>query len=486
MGIYLRLSRDDGNIESSSIKTQREMLLNYIRENNLIYIDEYVDDGVSGITFDRCGFNRMIKDIQAKKINMVITKDTSRLGRDHIEFGYYVEKFFPENNIRYVAINDNVDTFKGDNDMLLFKSAFNDMYVKDISNKLRSSLTTKKKSGKFVGCYAPYGYRKDPNDKNKLIIDEEAALIVKKIFSLYSSGLSVSSICKRLTSENVKTPSMYKNMNLGKRKCHYGIWSSRTVADILKNPTYIGDLAQAKNKKVSYKSKKVIHNKKEDWIIVKDACPKIIDEETYKYVNSRFINKHKRTNNLLLKGLVYCKECNHKIGFRSVTSNGVTRTYGNCNYYLKRRLCTPHNIKYEKLEEIVLENAYLYINNINIYIIKNYIYNIYSKNSKINNEINSLKNSINNNKNKIEKIYKDKLNELITEDIYINIYNELKNKIKNAETRINKLEKNQNDNTYIYIIDEMLQNKKELILALINKIEITEDNNINIYYNFCL
>ena len=144
VGIYLRLSREDERLgESGSISTQRDLLLNYIRENNLFFVDEYIDDGVSGTTFDREGFNRMIKDCEAKKINMIITKDTSRLGRDHIEFGFYVERYFPEHNIRYVAVNDGIDTFSRNNsanDMLVFKSAFNDMYVKDISNKLRSSL----------------------------------------------------------------------------------------------------------------------------------------------------------------------------------------------------------------------------------------------------------------------------------------------------------------------------------------------------------
>ena len=147
VGIYLRLSREDERLgESGSISTQRDLLLNYIRDNNLIFVDEYVDDVVSGTTFDRAGFNRMIKDCESKKINMIITKDTSRLGRDHIEFGFYVERYFPEHGIRYVAVNDGIDTFSNSsaNDMLVFKSAFNDMYVKDISNKQRSSLYTKK------------------------------------------------------------------------------------------------------------------------------------------------------------------------------------------------------------------------------------------------------------------------------------------------------------------------------------------------------
>ena len=202
VGIYLRLSREDEKEgESSSITNQRALLMNYIKENKLIFVDEYIDDGVSGTTFNRAGFKRLIEDIQKRRINMVITKDTSRLGRDHIEFGYYVEKFFPENNVRYVAVNDQIDTFKQENDMLLFKSAYNDMYVKDISNKIRTSLWIKKKQGEFVGAYAPYGYRKDIYDKHKLVIDDEAANVVRKIFQLFTSGISISQIADHLTKE---------------------------------------------------------------------------------------------------------------------------------------------------------------------------------------------------------------------------------------------------------------------------------------------
>ena len=213
VGIYLRLSREDEKLgESGSITNQRDLLLNYIKDNNLVLVDEYIDDGISGTTFDRNGFKRMIKDCENKKINMIITKDTSRLGRDHVEFGFYVEKYFPEHNIRYVAINDGIDTFSNNssNDMLVFKSAFNDMYVKDISNKLKSSLYTKKRNGQFVGAYAPYGYNKDINDKHKLVINIEEANIVKRIFKMFINGNSINKIKEILTYEHIKTPSISK------------------------------------------------------------------------------------------------------------------------------------------------------------------------------------------------------------------------------------------------------------------------------------
>lgn len=335
VGIYLRLSREDEKEgESGSITNQRALLMNYIQENQLTFIDEYIDDGVSGTTFDRVGFKRLIEDIKKKRINMVITKDTSRLGRDHIEFGYYVEKFFPENNVRYVAINDQIDTFKQENDMLLFKSAYNDMYVKDISNKIRTSLWIKKKQGEFVGAYAPYGYRKDIYDKHKLIIDEEASVIVKKIFKLFISGMSVSQIADILTKEKITIPSIHQGMNRGIKSSLFGIWTTRTITDILTNPTYIGNLTQGRSKKISYKSKKRIHVKKENWITKENSCPRIISDEMFNLANHQYqMNSHRRGvgDDLLLKGIVYCHECQHKLSFRKISSKYI---YGDCNYYL--------------------------------------------------------------------------------------------------------------------------------------------------------
>lgn len=257
VGIYLRLSKEDeNNGESESITNQRALLLNYIHEHQLTLVKEYIDDGVSGTTFNRLGFKQMIQDIEHQKINMILTKDTSRLGRDHIEFGYYVEKYFPEHQVRYVALCDNIDTFQNNNDMLLFKSAYNDMYVKDISNKIRASLNIKKKNGEFVGAYAPYGYQKSSVDKHQLIIDEPAAIVVKKIFQLFKNGTSITQISKILTKEQIPIPSVYKNLNRGLKSPLFGIWTQRTITDILTNPTYIGNLTQGRSKKINYKSKK--------------------------------------------------------------------------------------------------------------------------------------------------------------------------------------------------------------------------------------
>lgn len=523
VGIYLRLSREDekeaGNyLESSSISTQRDLLLNYIKDNNLLFVDEYVDDGVSGTTFDRAGFNRMIKDCEDKKINMIITKDTSRLGRDHIEFGFYVERFFPEHGIRYVAINDGIDTESNSsaNDMLVFKSAFNDMYVKDISNKLRSSLYTKKRKGEFVGSYAPYGYKKSDSDKHKLEIDEETAKIVKRIFAMFVGGKSLSKICDILTKENIPTPSQTKNMKMGQSNLHYGVWSTRTVRDILTCPTYMGNLTQCRQKKINYKSKKRVHNKEENWIIAKNAVEPIINEETFFLVQDMFKSNKNRgkgdgiTGELLLRGLLFCKECHHTLGFRAHKQQTkkygcVTRIYGNCNYWAKRKsqnVCTPHSMKYQEIEDIVLENLRgMCKEYLNCKALEQVLKNsdkLKKQKENILFEITKIENNINNLNRKIDICYNDKLEGTITLDMYKRAYNnltleinELKQKQKDYEKMLFDLENNRafNDNYYLDKIKEFLEMKnpsRALISSLIDRIEIDEEKNIDIYYKFKL
>ena len=514
VGIYLRLSREDEKIgESSSISPQRDLLLNYIKDNNLLFIDEYIDDGVSGTTFERIGFKRMIKDCENKRINMIITKDTSRLGRDHIEFGYYTERYFPEHNIRYVAVNDGIDTFNNNSsiDMLVFKSAFNDMYVKDISNKLRSSLYTKKRNGLFVGCYAPYGYKKSKEDKHKLEIDLESTSIVRRIFDMFIKGNSISQICNILTKEGIPTPSMHKNMKIGQNNYHYGIWSTKTVSTILKNPTYIGNLTQGKNKKINYKSKKRIHTNPSDWIIAKGVVEPIIDEKTFELAEKMYKtnkNHYKKgndiTNKLLLRGLIYCKECHHTIGFRTCRQNtqkyGLRkRIYGNCNYWIKRKkqeLCTPHSIKYQKVEDLVLDNLRkIAKSHLDINILKNILKkNNDTKKDNLKKEIIILENNITNINKKIDVCYVDKLEGNITLEIYKRTYNSLLLEIKKLKSEKKDYEKvlfsldNKKENNYHYYqkkIKELIKKpSKTLICSLIDRIEIDKEKNIDIYYKF--
>ena len=265
VGIYIRLSREDDDkvMMSESITNQKSLLLQYVKENNLRVYDIYIDDGYSGTNFDRPDFNRLIRDIELGKVNMVITKDMSRLGRDYIGTGNLIEKYFPEHNIRYIAVTDNIDTFldSSNNDIAPFKAIMNDMYAKDISKKIKSSLRAKMKDGKFVGGRSPFGYQKDPNDKNRLVIDEEQAIVVRRIFEMCLSGLTPFKIAKELTNEHIKTPAQYYNFKWKSNyNLKYGQWHSKTIRDILTNRMYIGDLVQNKRVKVNYKVKRIIKN----------------------------------------------------------------------------------------------------------------------------------------------------------------------------------------------------------------------------------
>ena len=225
VGIYLRVSQEDEKEgQSESIGNQQDFITRYVLEQGWNLTNVYIDDGWSGLNFERPDFKRMIADIESKKINLVITKDLSRLGRDYIDTGYYLERYFPQKNVRYIAINDGIDTFSqnGNTDMSPFKAVINDMYAKDISNKVRTALHTKKLKGDFIGSVAPYGYMKDPNNKGKLIIEEETAEVVKQIFEIFLEGGTKLGIANKLSMQGVPTPSQSKNLKATQKR-HKGV-----------------------------------------------------------------------------------------------------------------------------------------------------------------------------------------------------------------------------------------------------------------------
>lgn len=515
VGIYLRLSREDElKGESGSISNQRDIIHKYIRDNNLLYIDEYVDDGVSGTQFyNREGWNRLINDIENKRINMIITKDLSRFGRNEGQQLRYLD-YFDEMGIRYVAILDNVDTFdeyNTSNEMIPLNCYFNEKHVRDTSKKMKASVHSKRSQGNFLGKTAPYGYIKDPNNKYKLLVDEKASEVVRRIFNLFVSGKGISEISRILTDEHVPIPSVYKNLNVGQKSAAYGIWDLRTISDMLQLPTYVGDLTQGRTKKPSYKSKRRIRPKKEDWIICEGKCPAIIDRETFNLaqdIYNRNKNQGKNTQDILLKGFVYCKECGHTIGFRLYTATTqkkgeVTRCYGNCNFWSKHKkydVCTPHNVKYYELEELVLNDIkqkckkYLKTNDLKSVLQNN------DKTKKLLTELEmklkKLENEVEFSSKKKEDLYNDKLEGNIDLEMYKRMSNriteetllkqqeiqEINTKIYNIKNNITGIEKK-----YDKIIKEYLEMEKpsiQLLSSLLDKIEIDEDKNITIYYKF--
>ena len=299
--LYLRLSKDDGTMsESSSIQTQKEMLTRYCRENGFAISQIYIDDGWSGTNTNRPSFQRMLSDIEDGKINCVITKDLSRLGRNYLETGSFTEIYFPEHNVRYIAVTDGVDTAKGSTmDITPFKNLLNDMYAQDISKKVKSSLLTRQKQGKFIGTKSPYGYIKDPADKNHLLIDERFAPTVRYIFSLAKDGMGMVQISRRLAKEKIPRPVVAAaeemecyDRYLTTEESAYK-WSVGSVREILRNPVYKGAICGQKRPKISLKSGKRKPVKSAGTFVVEGMHEPIIEPEEWELVQ-RMITSRKR------------------------------------------------------------------------------------------------------------------------------------------------------------------------------------------------
>lgn len=509
VGIYIRLSRedDDKGLESASITNQRSLLIQYVKENNLKLVDIYIDDGYSGTNFDRPDFNRMIGDIENHRINMVITKDMSRLGRDYIGTGNLIEKYFPEKGVRYIAVTDNIDTYldSSNNDIAPFKAIMNDMYAKDISKKIRSSLKAKQKEGKWVSGRTPFGYMQAPDNKNKLIINEEQAIIVRRIFDMSLEGLSFYKIAIKLTNEKIKTPAQYysfewkNNYNL-----NYGIWHSKTIRDILTNRMYIGDMIQNKRNKVNYKIKRVVKNDPKNYVVVENTHEAIIDKEIFYEVQNKIPknalrNEKKETH--LLDGLLYCYECGHRISITSRRKKD-NNCYTICNYYrtyMKYHVCTTHSNNYDILESVIIEavkeKCKSYIDrkkikdniNMNELDIDNSV--------KLKNEIRVLTEELNKMISNLDDIYIDKLNGVIDAGQYNRVKEKLELDISNKKKRLNILNNyllnsnysnsnRQEAKKYINAFLSMEDPNRELIINLVDKIEIHQDKTIDIKINF--
>ena len=278
--LYMRLSKEDGKTESRSIGSQRALLFDFCERKGFEIFDEYVDEGFSGTNFERPGFIRMIEDIEKGKVNLVIIKDLSRLGRDYIMTGKYTEIYFPAKGIRCISVSDGYDSEKNMSDIIPFRNILNEMYARDTSRKIKSAFFARMRKGDFVGAFAPFGYKRLENDRHKLIIDEPAAKTVRRIFYERAAGKSPKEIAKILDDEKIKTPLEYR-----KKVPKTLFWSSTTVKKILKNRMYIGDMVQGKTEKISFRSKKSKNNPMEEWIVVEGTHEPIIDREMFFYIN---------------------------------------------------------------------------------------------------------------------------------------------------------------------------------------------------------
>ncbi|MDR1939644.1 MAG: recombinase family protein [Clostridiales bacterium] len=338
--LYLRFSKDDGQTcDSSSIETQKIMLKKYCKDNGYKIYDYYVDDGYTGLNFDRPDFQRLLKDIEAGKVNLVITKDLSRLGRDYIQTGHYIEIYFADNNVRYIAVNDNVDTAKPDgSEFMPFKNMFNNMYSKDISKKVKAAKRQRALNGMFINPQAPYGYKKHPENKNKLIVDEEAAAVVKEIFRLALEGKGRYAIAKTLTEKKTLIPSAYKtaqgikgfaHFRKGKNGEYDTVWKYATVGDILFDRAYVGDMVNRKYEVLNYKTKKLVRLPKEKHIVVANTHEAIVSREDFARVGELIAARHRpqihKTDNIF-RGIVFCANCGKRmtIAHQSIKRGGRT------------------------------------------------------------------------------------------------------------------------------------------------------------------
>ena len=363
--LYARLSKDDDLVgDSNSIVHQKEILAKYAKEHGFTNIEFYVDDGFSGTNFNRPDFQRMMADAEEGKISTVIVKDMSRFGRDYIMVGYYTEIYFSNLNIRFIAINDNVDSnIQTENDLTPFKNVFNEWYARDTSKKIRAVFKAKGNSGKHLSTNPPFGYKKDPNDKDKWIIDDEAAATVRRIFQMYVDGYRISEIGHKLTEEKVETPILYymnRGIKTNARSEYPEIWDLMSIKYILSQTAYAGHTVNFQTAVKSYKTKKQIRLPKEDWIIYRNTQEPIIDEKTFETVQQMRKVKRARTKYNepnMFSGLLYCADCGNHLTIQRVARNRKMDNFSCATYRKKKKgLCSCHRILVSDLETIVKED----------------------------------------------------------------------------------------------------------------------------------
>ncbi len=513
VGIYIRLSQEDKDkkyeSDSESVINQKELLRSYVKANHFNLYGEYVDDGFSGTDFERPGFQSLINDIEKGNINCVLVKDLSRLGRDHILTGYYIEKYFPENNVRFISIIESYDSFKSQasNDSSTFIIACNDYYSKQNSIKIKNVLNDKRKNGKFIGSLPSFGYLRDPNDKGHLIVNPETAPIVKRIFELRISGVGPTDIATILNNEKVPTPAGYKNTKFSSRLILRDEWNISSIRKIITNRIYTGDMVQHVQRKVNYKSKKKVTVDEKDWIIVENTHEPLIDKDTFNYVQT--IRKRSSRNyklktdreKRLFEGLIYCHEC----GNRLTVYYRKKKDYWsiNCNRYSrdpKRGRCSSHFYPYNYLEEQLLkhfnETIECFVKKLDVNELNNdLINNLKNNNQKVESKIEKLERDKKILVNKLSTLYDDRCNEIISINTYKELSIETETKLNNINEEINKEKYNKQNlknkenviKDYTKQIQKLLdlnKPKKELINTLIDKIVIDENRNIAMKFKY--
>lgn len=519
VAMYLRLSQDDEKydkdfkVESNSISNQRLQIQDYIDKNEEMELaGEYVDDGYSGINFERPAFKEMMEDVITGSINCIVVKDLSRFGRDYIDSGRYLQRVFPSLDIRFIALNDNYDSFTASetekNLVIPFKNFINDNYCRDTSAKVRSVCKVKRKQGQFISNYAPYGYEKDEEDKHKIVIDKEVEYVVRKIFSMKLEGYSSYSIAKHLNDNGIPSPMEHKKAKGIRYKTGFSTkavakWDTPAVNRILTNEVYIGTLQQGKREKINYKLDKVVSKDKSDWIEIEDNHEAIIDPHDFEIVQKllKCDIKAKTVGEKadLFSGLLFCKDCNAQMT-KKVDKRGKTPTvYYICSSYNKGQDCSRHSIKQEELQRTVLEMIRHYIQYLGEYeTISEKIKEMevsyelfqkidkrqeYTKKSKAKFEL--LKSSL----------YQDLKEGIIAEEEFYDMREFYTNRIVESELILEKQSKeiarlykkslgNQNFLADIKKYQNIGALERGLLVRLVDKIYVSEDKKIEIQFNY--
>ena len=506
VALYIRLSKEDETEgPSQSVTNQKSLLNEFVQKHRLSVYDTYVDDGWSGTSYDRPDFQRMIEDIEAKKVNMVITKDLSRLGRDYIMTGHYMERYFPEKRVRYISLLDGIDTGveSSANDITPFRAIMNDMYAKDISKKIKSVKRDKQRKGQFIGGKPMYGYKMHPTEKNKIVIDEEVAPVVRRIFAMALDGMSCRKIAATLNEEGVPTPATYCGWNMGRKGPYAGLWSSERISEMLQNETYLGNMVQGRTVKISYKSKKCLKQNRENWVVVENTHEPLIDKETFQkvrmLVNSR---KHtrSRTYDFLLKGMIFCHECGYPLAvLNRKNAAGEDVLYFVCRTYqrfTKAGVCSCHSIKEKTVTDTVLtkiqEVCEAYLDPRQLQPIAITAVEEAHKAESYDGEIQSLHSKIDSLTANLDKMYMDRLTGLLAEMDFERIYQRVKMDRTSLEEKLKELESQKEslvstEDRAKELVQQFLDSaytSRELLVSLIERVELTEDKQIIIKFRF--
>ena len=504
--LYIRLSKEDESEgPSQSVQNQESLLREFVQQHRLSVYDTYVDDGWSGTNFDRPDFQRMIGDIEARKVNMVITKDLSRLGRDYIMTGHYMERYFPEHRVRYISLLDGIDTGVDStaNDITPFRAIMNDMYAKDISKKIKSVKRDKQRKGQFIGGKPAYGYKMHPTEKNKIVIDEEVAPVVRRIFALALSGMSCRNIATRLNQEGIPTPATYANLPVARPGPYTGLWSSERISEMLQNETYIGNMVQGRSVKISYKSKKCLRQAPANWVVVEGTHEPLVDGETFRkvqlLVGSR---KHtrSRTYDFLLKGLIFCHECGYPLAvLNRKNARGEDVLYFVCRTYqrfTKAGVCTCHSIKEKTVTDAVVAKvrevcqACLKPDEL-LSMAREAVENA-GKGSGLKMELQDLQSRIDSLTAKLDRMYTDRLNGLLPEADFQRIFSRIKGEREQLEEKRKALAFQQKSpvpsedraRELVQRFIETAGESRELLVSLIERVELTEDKEVIIKFRF--